>query len=137
MKTYIGTKQVMAEPMNELAAEEKGYARKNEDGHEWRQGYHVQYANPDGTTYDSWSPKNVFERNYRCIDNFIDRLQIEFENLKERLERIDVLLKDGFDKVAEKVGPKQAAMLISQRMCMKAYLDVLDARICDLRDKED
>lgn len=29
MKTYIGTKQVKAEPMNELAAVEKGYARKN------------------------------------------------------------------------------------------------------------
>lgn len=27
MKTYIGTKQVKAEPMNELAAVEKGYAR--------------------------------------------------------------------------------------------------------------
>ena len=56
MKTYIGTKQVKAEPMDELAAVEKGYARKNEDSHEWRQGYHVQYANPDGSTYDSWSP---------------------------------------------------------------------------------
>lgn len=31
MKTYIGTKQVKAEPMDELAAVEKGYARKNED----------------------------------------------------------------------------------------------------------
>lgn len=40
MKTYIGTKQVKAEPMNELAAVEKGYARKNEDNHEWREGYH-------------------------------------------------------------------------------------------------
>lgn len=38
MKTYIGTKQVKAEPMNELAAVEKGYARKNEDSHEWREG---------------------------------------------------------------------------------------------------
>lgn len=52
MKTYIGTKQVKAEPMNELAAVEKGYARKNEDNHEWREGYHVQYTNPDGSTYD-------------------------------------------------------------------------------------
>lgn len=39
MKTYIGTKQVKAEPMNELAAVEKGYARKNEDNHEWREGF--------------------------------------------------------------------------------------------------
>ncbi len=68
MKTYIGTKQVKAEPMDELAAVEKGYARKNEDNHEWRQGYHVQYTNPDGTTYDSWSPKQVFESSYNLCD---------------------------------------------------------------------
>lgn len=68
MKTYIGTKQVKAEPMDELAAVEKGYARKNEDNHEWRQGYHVQYTNPDGSTYDSWSPKDVFERSYNVCD---------------------------------------------------------------------
>ena len=68
MKTYIGTKQVKAEPMNELAAVEKGYARKNEDNHEWREGYHVQYTNPDGSTYDSWSPKSVFESSYNVCD---------------------------------------------------------------------
>lgn len=79
MKTYIGTKQVKAEPMNELAAVEKGYARKNEDNHEWREGYHVQYTNPDGSTYDSWSPKSVFEQAYKCADSFIDRLQIEHD----------------------------------------------------------
>ncbi len=68
MKTYIGTKQVKAEPMDELAAVEKGFARKNEDNHEWRQGYHVQYTNPDGSVYDSWSPKDVFERSYNVCD---------------------------------------------------------------------
>lgn len=68
MKTYIGTKQVKAEPMDELAAVEKGFARKNEDKHEWRQGYHVQYTNPDGSVYDSWSPKDVFERSYNVCD---------------------------------------------------------------------
>ena len=35
--------------------------------------------------------------------------------------------------VAEKVGYKQAAMLISQRMAMKAYFDMLDIRIDDLK----
>lgn len=68
MKTYIGTKQVKAEPMNELVAVENGYARKNEDNHEWCEGYHVQYTNPDGSTYDSWSPKQVFENSYNVCD---------------------------------------------------------------------
>ena len=135
MKTYIGTKQVKAEPMDELAAVEKGFARKNEDNHEWRQGYHVQYTNPDGSTYDSWSPKQVFEQAYKCADNFLDRLQIEFSEVAERLDSLDAFLSRGFDHVAEKVGYKQAAMLISQRMAMKAYFDVLDARIDDLKQE--
>lgn len=73
MKKYIGTKEVQAEPMNELEAVELGYARSNEDNHEWREGYHVVY--PDG--YHSWSPKNVFEESYKCAETFLDRLQIE------------------------------------------------------------
>ena len=132
MKTYIGKKQVKAEPMNELAAVEKGYARKNEDNHEWREGYHVQYTNPDGSTYDSWSPKQVFEQAYKCADNFLNRLQIEYSELAERLDSLDEFLSRGFDHVAEKIGYKQAAMLISQRMVMKAYFDMLDTRIDDL-----
>lgn len=67
MKKYIGTKVVKAEKMNELTASEKGFARSNEDNHEWRQGYHVQYTNPDGSTYDSWSPENVFKEAYHEV----------------------------------------------------------------------
>ena len=79
LKLYTGTKQVMAEPMDELAAVEKGFARKNVDNHEWRQGYHVRHTNPDGSTYDSWAPKQVFEQAYRPSETFLDRLRIEYE----------------------------------------------------------
>ena len=81
MKTYVGTKMVKAEPMNELAAVEKGYARKNEDNHEWREGYHVQYTNPDGSIYDSWSPKSVFEKAYKVAETPADRIKIQLEEL--------------------------------------------------------
>ena len=74
LKKYIGTKEVMAAPMDEATAVTKGFARKNEDNHEWRPGYHVQYTNPDGSTYDSWSPKDVFEQSYQIVENFKDRL---------------------------------------------------------------
>lgn len=67
LKKYIGTKVVKARPMNEIDAESIGYARKNSDHHEYREGYHVQYTNPDGSTYDSWSPKDVFENAYREV----------------------------------------------------------------------
>ena len=67
LKKYTGTKVVEARPMNEIDAEYIGYARKNSDNHEWRDGYHVRYTNPDGSFYDSWSPKDVFEKAYREV----------------------------------------------------------------------
>ncbi len=133
MKKYIGTKQVKAEPMDELAAVEKGFARKNEDNHEWRQGYHVQYTNPDGSTYDSWSPKQVFEQAYKCADSFLDRLQIEHDELKVRFNGIEKLFDKDFYQVAKITGVPQAALLLFQRMAMKSYLEVLETRIDDLR----
>lgn len=48
LKKYIGTKVVEARPMSEIDAESIGYARKNSDHHEYREGYHVRYTNPDG-----------------------------------------------------------------------------------------
>lgn len=67
LKKYIGIKVVEAKPMNEIDAESIGYARKNSDNHEWRNGYHVRYINPDGSFYDSWSPKDVFEEAYHEV----------------------------------------------------------------------
>lgn len=60
-KTYIGTKIVKAMPMTESVAEANGLIRGESKG---RQGYKVQYKNPDGSIYDSWSPKDVFEATY-------------------------------------------------------------------------
>lgn len=87
MKTYVGTKTVKAEPMNELAALEKGYVRENEDNHERREGYHVQYTTPDGSIYNSWSPKSVFEKAYRVAETPTDRIKIELEELNTRFAK--------------------------------------------------
>lgn len=73
LKLYIGTKMVKAEPMVKSAAVAKGWARPSE-GNQDAPGYHVQYTNPDGSTYDSWSPKDVFEQSYQIVENFKDRL---------------------------------------------------------------
>lgn len=73
LKLYIGTKMVKAEPMVKSAAVAKGWARPSE-GNLDAPGYHVQYINPDGSTYDSWSPKDVFEQSYQIVENFKDRL---------------------------------------------------------------
>lgn len=49
MKTYIGVKRIQAEPMERNS----------------KPGYKVVYE-PDG--YESWSPKDVFERSYLQIE---------------------------------------------------------------------
>lgn len=130
LKKYIGTKEVMAAPMDEATAVAKGFARKNEDNHEWRSGYHVQYTNPDGSTYDSWSPKDVFEKSYLVAEDFKDRLIIEANELKVRFQKLkDFMNKKGFNEIAEKFGPKQAALMLSQYHGMDLYYSALICRI--------
>ena len=130
LKQYKGTKTVKAEPMNESVAVEKGFARANKDGHEWRSGYHVQYTNPDGSTYDSWSPKDVFEKSYQVAEDFKDRLIIEFKELKERFNKLDAFLDEkDYDKVVEICGPAQTALMFSQYHAMRHYHDILKTRI--------
>lgn len=130
LKKYIGTKEVMAAPMDEVTAVTKNFARKNEDNHEWRSGYHVQYTNPDGSTYDSWSPKDVFEKSYQVAEDFKDRLIIEFKELKERFNKLDAFLDEkDYDKVVEICGPAQTALMFSQYHAMRHYHDILKTRI--------
>ena len=61
MKKFIGIKMIEAEPMTASEAFAKGYwvGPSNEE-----EGYHVHY--PDG--YDSWSPKDIFEKAYFGIE---------------------------------------------------------------------
>ena len=52
MEKYIGTKIIEAESM----------AKDGIDG------YKVVYDNPNNTKYESWSPKDVFEKSYTKLD---------------------------------------------------------------------
>lgn len=61
MKKYIGTKEVMAQPMSAEEAVKMGYKVGSNTGN----GYEVEYK--DG--YKSWSPKEVFEEAYKEFDN--------------------------------------------------------------------
>ncbi len=126
LKQYVGTKTVKAEPMNESVAVEKGFARANKDGHTWREGYHVQYTNPDGSTYDSWSPKDVFEKSYQyqIAEDFKDYQKIGFNELRIRLLKLHKFIQDNaFEAAAKKIGPEQGALLLSQYHGMSHYFD--------------
>lgn len=129
LKQYIGTKTVKAEPMVKSAAVAKGWARASE-GNPDTPGYHVQYTNPDGSTYDSWSPKDVFEKSYQIAEDFKDRLEIEFKELRIRLLKLHKFIQDnGFANIAKTIGPEQGALLLSQYHGMSLYFDALKARL--------
>jgi len=57
MKAYIGAKIILAEP-------------QEKDG---KAGYKVRYS----TSYESWSPKEVFEEAYRLISEVETKLMFE------------------------------------------------------------
>lgn len=122
MRKYIGTKEVMAERMNEMEAVELGYARANEDNHEWRSGYHVVYA--DG--YHSWSPCGVFEDAYKCADTFADRLILETEDLQVKISRLRSFLSDAS---APRLSVIEADLMLRQLSAMEEYERLLERRI--------
>lgn len=96
LKLYIGTKMVQAEPMVKSAAVAKGWARPSSEGNEDVPGYHVQYTTPDGSTYDSWSPKDVFEQSYQIVENFKDRLFTAKLRLSMLIAEAEIMLNSGF-----------------------------------------
>lgn len=122
MIKYFGKKEVQAERMNELQAVELGYARPNDDNHEWREGYHVVYE--DG--YHSWSPLNVFNAAYKPIETFLDRLYIEAGELAEKQDKLNKFI--GSDKFKELSWENQR-LLESQFGAMLSYLTILQVRI--------
>ena len=120
MKNYTGTKTVLAEPMNEFDAVQKGIAKPNTDNHEFRDGYHVVY--PDG--YESWSPKDVFEKAYKCSETHIDRMKIEYQELKERINRLKDFLNSN-----PSIDEDEESLLKAQFSIMNSYCLILSERL--------
>lgn len=131
MKKYIGTKEVSATPAWQIDGTiypKDGVVPRSMNR---KDGYKVVYE--DG--YESWSPKDVFEKAYKPSDTVLDRLKIERNELRERIEKLEDFIGQDFSEAKEKVGSLQAALLVCQRSYMVDYLDVLQARI-DLMEKK-
>ena len=122
MIKYIGTKEVHAERMNEYEAVQLGYARPNEDNHEWREGYHVIYE--DG--YHSWSPLNTFNAAYRPSETFLDRLYVESEELAEKQNKLNNFMSS---EKFKSLWPEEQKLLEAQFGAMLSYLTILQLRI--------
>lgn len=124
MKKYIGTKVIMAEPMTMTEAQ-KVLGREIKPATVEEDGYLVEYK--DG--YKSWSPKSVFDEAYKPFENFMDRLRIEYNELKDKLGKLNTALQK--DDFREKVGDYQYQLAIQQKVGMGIYLSSLEARIIE------
>lgn len=124
MKKYLGTKLVTAKPMTREDAEAVlGKFIKPAKQEYSGEGYLVRYE--DG--YQSWSPKEVFDKAYKPADNFLDRLIIERDEVQQRLSSLtSALIQEDFQ---EKVGSKQYYWMQEQRNAMEIYVEVLNKRI--------
>lgn len=124
MKKYLGTKLVTAKPMTREDAEAVlGKFIKPAKQEYSGEGYLVRYE--DG--YQSWSPKEVFDKAYKPAEYFIDRLIIERDEVQQRLSSLtSALMQEDFQ---EKVGSKQYYWMQEQRNAMEIYVEVLNKRI--------
>lgn len=86
-KQYTGTKTVKAVPMTKGEAE-KVLDRKIDtsavEKPDEQPGYLVEYE--DG--YQSWSPKEVFDKAYKPSGTYLDRMRIEHEEYRQRLAKL-------------------------------------------------
>ena len=71
----------------------------------------------------------VFKKAYKPSDTVLDRLKIERNELRERIEKLEDFIGQDFSEAKEKVGHYQAALLLLQRGYMINYLDILETRI--------
>lgn len=123
MEKYIGTKEVIAEKMSEEKAILNGWARKNLDNHPMREGYHVRYS--DG--YDSWSPKEIFEKSYHLVETPLDRLELDKIELTEKVSKLAALLHSS--RINSVQIKPQLTLLLRQYRLMQGYLRTINKRI--------
>lgn len=125
MKKYIGTKQIEAEPMTMGEAYEKNLlqaGRVPNESEKDKVGYHVKYEGG----YESWSPAEPFEKSYKVADTPLNRMVIEYDELKEKIDKLDVFLdSEKFKTLDERVK----GLLSSQYHIMIAYSIVLSERM--------
>ena len=125
MKKYIGTKQIEAEPMTMGEAYEKNFlqaGRVPNESEKDKVGYHVKYE--DG--YESWSPAEPFDKAYKVADTPLDRMIIEYDELKQKIDKLDAFLdSEKFKTLDEKVK----GLLSSQYHIMIAYSITLSERM--------
>lgn len=135
IKQYTGTKTVKAMPMTMGKAYERKLLKNGVRPSECetdKAGYLVEYEGG----YQSWSPADVFEKAYKPSETHLDRLRIEYDELRARSKELDVYLNEGFEKVAAEIGRSLTMLLVLQSSYLHNYLDVLEVFLLDAEKRK-
>ena len=87
MKKYIGTQQVEAESMTMGEAYKRNLLQKGKvpnDSEKDNPGFFIKYQ--DG--YESWSPAEPFCKTYKIADTPLDRMIIEYQELRDKIDNL-------------------------------------------------
>lgn len=80
-------------------------------------------------------PKDAFEESFMISESTIDRLQVEYNELRERCFRLDKAMSKPHEEIIQAIGALQFSYLLAQRMIMRNYLDIIAYRILDLKKR--
>lgn len=133
MEKYLGVKLIEAEPMTLVKYNSKEGVRQIEPKTPGNDGYLVKYE--DG--YESWSPKDVFEKAYRKIKQLDirkkellphqTRVQDEAYELNDKVYKLNEFILN--NKIFNTLPEEEQIRLQQQLMAMRYYLTILVERI--------
>lgn len=133
MKTYLGTKVVNAMPATraEYLSLREWDLPADENGAD--EGYLVEYT--DGgkpnmpelfAGYITWSPKDVFDRAYKEIGDFRERVRDEKAQLDDRLAKLNVFM---HTTSCLDLPFEDRSLLSAQAVAMQELSEILAKRI--------
>jgi hypothetical protein len=143
MKTYIGTKEIEATPMNRLEYNKyRGWELPADENGE-DEGYLVEYAgdasnHPNHKGYISWSPKEQFENAHieanKCTE-FLPKSDFPHEQrvldeaieLEKKLDALTAFIST--NPIFTKLPEEQQRLLKQQQLTMRGYLAILAVRM--------
>lgn len=125
MKKYQGTKEVHAEPMmlgDFIETRKRNPYANDPSKHDLSEsGYLVVYE--DG--YESWSPKEAFDKAYRPVETFVERLFVEMTQLNQRIDKLhDFVRSDKF----KDLELWERECIYEQLALMRAYYRIINTR---------